>query len=98
MITALVIINMPGPRHHMYMETAPREVDMLRKDTQRSVAIRIGVSQRAMWNVSERYQETGSVARRYGSRRSRATTAQEDRYIRLIAHRERTITTRTLQN
>lgn len=90
---------MPGSRCHMDLETASRAVFMLQEgESQRAVARRLGVSRRAIRNVWERYQETGSVARRPGTGRVRATTAQEDRYIRLTARRERTITARHLQN
>lgn len=56
------------------------------------------MSRLAVRNVWDRFQETGSVARRRGSGRNRVTTAQEDRYIRLTARRERTVTARALQN
>lgn len=80
-------------------ETASRAVVLLQEgNSQRSVASRLGVSRHAIRNVWERYQETGSVARRRGGGRNRATTSQEDRYVRLTARRERTVTARTLQN
>lgn len=89
---------MPGSRRHMDVETATRAVVLLQEgESQRAVAIRLGVSRRAIRNVWERFQETGSVARRRGSGRTRATTAQEDRYIQLTARRDRTVTARTLQ-
>lgn len=99
LFSTLFAIIMPGSRRHMDMETASRAVAMLQEgNSQRSVAIRVGVSRRAIRNLWERYQETGSVARRAGTGRTRATTDQEDRYIRLTARRERSITARTLQN
>lgn len=89
---------MPGSRRHIDLETAARAVSLLQEgQSQRYVAMHIGVSRRAIRNVWERYQETGSVARRPGTGRARATTAQEDRYLRLTARRERTVTARTLQ-
>lgn len=90
---------MPRIRHHMSMETALRAVVLLQEgESQRSVALRLGVSRRAIRNAYERYQETGSVVRRRGSGRTRATTIQEDRYVRLTARRERVVTARALQN
>lgn len=62
------------------------------------MARRLGVSRPAIRNAWERFLETGSVTRRPGSGRVRATTVQEDRYIRLTARRERTIPARVLQN
>lgn len=89
---------MSGFRRHMDMETAARAVFLLQEgQSQWSVAMQLGVSRRAIRNVWERYQETGSVARRPGTGRVRSTTAQEDRYLRLTARRERTVTARTLQ-
>lgn len=90
---------MPRIRHHMSMETALRAVVLLQEgESQRSIALRLGVSRRAIRNAWERYQETGSVARRRGSGRTRATTIQDDRYVRLTARRERVVTARALQN
>ena len=89
---------MASSRRHMDPETAARAVVLLQEgESQRSVAIRIGVSQRAIRNVWERYQETGSVARGPGTGRTRATTSHEDRYIALNARRERAVTARALQ-
>ena len=93
------MITMPGSRRHLDTENAIRAVNMLEQGkSQRAVANRIGVSRRAIRNVWERFQETGSVARTPRSGRIRATTRQEDRYIRITAHRgERTVTARALQ-
>lgn len=89
---------MPGFRRHMDMETAARAVFLLQEgQSQWSVAMQLGVSRGAIRNVWERFQETGSVARKPGTGRVRSTTAQEDRYLRLTARRERTVTARTLQ-
>uniref|UniRef100_A0A2A4J5V2 Tc1-like transposase DDE domain-containing protein n=1 Tax=Heliothis virescens TaxID=7102 RepID=A0A2A4J5V2_HELVI len=98
LISGVIVVTMASSRRHMDLETAARAVALLQEgESQRSVAIRIGVSRRAIRNVWERYQETGSVARRPGTGRTRATTSHEDRYIRLTARRERTVTARTLQ-
>ncbi|KAJ8708181.1 hypothetical protein PYW08_010547 [Mythimna loreyi] len=85
-IKSLDQIIMPRIRHHMNMETASRAVVLLQEGgSQRAVASRLGVSRRAIRNAWERFQETGSVARRRGSGRTRSTTAKEDRYLRLSA-------------
>lgn len=90
---------MPRQRRHMDTITATRAVTLIAEGhSQRSVAFSLGFSRRAIQNVWDRFQETGSVARRPGSGRVRATTAQEDRYIRLSARRERSVTARKLQN
>ncbi|GFS70944.1 transposable element Tcb2 transposase [Trichonephila clavipes] len=47
-----------------------------------------------LWN---RFQETGNVRRRSGAGRPRATTSTDDRYIQLIARRNRTENATQLQ-
>lgn len=86
-------------RRHMDSLTATRAVTMIEEGhSQRSVGLQLGFSRRAIQNLWNRFQETGSVRRRPGSGRVRITTAQEDRYIRLSARRDRTTTARKLQN
>ncbi|CAK1582784.1 unnamed protein product [Parnassius mnemosyne] len=76
---------MPGSRRHMDVETETRAVFMLQEgESQRSVARRLAVSRRAIRNAWERFLETGSVARRSGSGRARATTVQEDRRVESV--------------
>lgn len=89
---------MPRVRRHMDANTATRVVTFIQKGhIQRALGLMVGFSRRPVQNVWNRYQETGNVARRFGSGRVRVTTAQEDRYIRLTARRWRTSTVRTIQ-
>lgn len=89
---------MPRIRRHMDLSTTTRAITLIQEGySQRSVALQLGFSRRAIQNAWNRYQETGMLTRRQGSGRSRKTTAQEDRYVRLTARRERTVTARSLQ-
>lgn len=90
---------MPRIRRHMDLQTTTRAITLIQEGhSQRSIALQLGFSRRAIQNAWNRFQETGSVTRRRGSGRIRATTSQEDRYIRLTARRERIVTARSLQN
>ncbi|GFW47567.1 transposable element Tcb2 transposase [Trichonephila clavipes] len=57
--------------------------------TQAAVAQAIGVSQSVISRIWNRFLETGSVGRRPGQGRRRATTPNEDRYLVLTAWRHR---------
>lgn len=90
---------MPPVRRHMDTITATRAITMIEEGrSQRHVGLELGFSRRAIQNVWNRFQETGSVARRPGSGRVRITTAHEDRYVQLSARRDRTVTARKLQH
>ncbi|GFW29299.1 transposable element Tcb2 transposase [Trichonephila clavipes] len=59
------------------------------RQTQRRVADGVGSARSVAAGLWNRFQETGNVRRRLGAGRPRATTSTDDRYIQLIARRER---------
>lgn len=64
----------------------------------RTVAERFQVSPSVVHRLWTRYRETGLYRRRPGQGRKRKTTANQDRYIRQLAMRNRQATARRLQN
>ena len=84
--------NMPS-RVHLTPNTASRAVGLLQGGfTQRNVAQRFGVSQKAILNLARRFANTGFVTRKPGTGPKRKTTAAQDRYITLGALRKRVVT------
>ncbi|GFT90853.1 transposable element Tcb2 transposase [Trichonephila clavipes] len=85
-------------RSHLTDSDAWRVVGRLeRGQTQAEVAQAIGVSQRVISRIWNRFLETGSAGRRPGQGRRRATTPNEDRYLVLTARRHRNMNATLLQ-
>ena len=61
-------------------------------NTQRNVAVRLGVSQSVVGRLWQRFQATNSVRNRPRSGRLRSTTNRDDCYITNMALRQRTTT------
>lgn len=65
--------------------------------SQRHVATELGVSQSVVSRAWNRFRQYGTVDRRYGGGRERATTPAQDRFIVLSALRNRNSTASVLQ-
>ena len=77
-------------KRHLTSEEAARAVGMLEAGhSQRQVAGQFNVSQSVISRLRNRYNQTGIVQERQRSGRPRCTTAPEDRYLGLIARRQR---------
>ncbi|GFV88386.1 transposable element Tcb2 transposase [Trichonephila clavipes] len=85
-------------RSHLTGSEAWRVVGRLEGgQTQAETVQALGVSQRVISRVWNRFLETGSVGRRPGQGRRRATTPNEDRYLVLTARRHRNMKATLLQ-
>ena len=67
-------------------------------NTQRNVAVRLGVRQSVVGRLWQRFQATNSVRNHPRSGRPRSNTNREDRYITNMALRQRTTTARRLRD
>ena len=77
-------------RCHLTAEESARAVGMLEAGhSQRQVAGQFNVTQSVISRLRNRYNQTGTVQERQRSGRPRCTTAGEDRYLGLIARRQR---------
>lgn len=86
-------------RRQLTIEDRGRAIAWLQDgNTQRNVALRLGVSQSVVGRLWQRYQATNSVRNRPRSGRPRSTTNREDRYITNMALRQRTTTARRLRD
>ncbi|GFX84033.1 transposable element Tcb2 transposase [Trichonephila clavipes] len=85
-------------RSHLTDSEAWRVVGRLKgSQTKAELAQAIGVSQSGISRIWNRFLETGSVGRRPGQGRRRATTPNEDRYLVLTARRHRNMNATLLQ-
>ena len=86
-------------RRQLNIEDRGRAIAWLQGgNTQRNVAVRLGVSQSVVGRLWQRFQATNSVRNRPRSGRPRSTTNREDRYFTNMALRQRTTTARRLRD
>jgi len=84
-------------RHHLTNEEAARALELLRNGhSQRYVAGRFNVSLGSINRLWQRFQETGRSTRTPGKGRHRITSHEEDRFIRILACRNRQSSARSL--
>ena len=85
-------------RRHLSEPDTARIVQLLEDgQSQRQVAMRFEISQSVVSRIWTRFRETGRYTRRPGQGRHRMTTPQEDRYLRIIARRNRFDTARQIE-
>ena len=86
-------------RRQLNIEDRGRAITWLQGgNTQRNVAVRLGVSQSVVGRLWQRFQATNCVRSRPRSGRPQSTTNREDRYITNMALRQRTTTARRLRD
>ncbi|GFS72461.1 transposable element Tcb2 transposase [Trichonephila clavipes] len=91
-------MSMMSQRSHLTDSEAWRVVGRLEEgQTQAEVAQAIGVSQRVISRIWNRFLETGSAGRRPGQGRRRATTPNEDLFLVLTSRRHRNMNATLLQ-
>ena len=85
-------------RRHLSEPDTARIVQLLEDgQSQRQVAMRFEISQSVVSRIWTRFRETGRYTQRPGQGRHRMTTPQEDRYLRIIARRNRFDTARQIE-
>lgn len=85
-------------RHQLSQTDSVRIVTLLQEGhTQRQVAEHMGVAQSVVSRAWTRFRETGQHQRRPGQGRRRCTTAHDDRYLTMLALRNRQTTSVGLQ-
>ena len=92
MFVLLQLLTLPRSvecvRIHLSEVQCARACEMIQNgQTQRQVAMTLGVSQSATRNIWNRFQDTGSYSRRPGTGVWRSTNDRDDRYLHLLVRR-----------
>lgn len=62
------------------------------------ISLRFGIPRSSVIRIVHLFEETGSIARRRGTGRSRVTSVREDRYVANFVRRNRSVTVQGVQN